>query len=118
MRISNRILGAALETDPSVPADGQHRNSEPCDMAVRDTAMHIALWRISGIETDAEQIHAARALAMWITDPQGDRRARMAAARHLRRRLSGSDQITVVEFIDRATAFERFLSEHEEWFTQ
>lgn len=88
------------------------------DLTIKDNALKTAQYRISGIETDAEQIAAADQIYRWITDPAADRRVREAAHRNLHNRITHNTKITVAEFIDRAAEYERFLTTTEEVMTR
>lgn len=88
------------------------------DLTIKDNALKTAQYRISGIDTDADQIAAAEAIYRWVTDPAGDPRVREAAARNLHNRITHDTKITVAEFLDRAADYERFLTAHDEVMTR
>lgn len=116
MRLSNRIMAAALGSDTE-SHDSTASDLPPhlTDKALRDLALSLTdsgIW----VGDDEEFLSCARLITKWLTDPEADRWTRRRAAEHLAKRVGPlqRNKIAVGEWLTRAAEFERFLTTGEE----
>lgn len=114
MRLSNRIMAAALGYAPETPTvppsvEELYGDRDPTDLALRELALDIAV-QIPGVRADLAD---ARDLTAWLLDPEAHRAVRRSA---LERAHCRYPRVSAKDLIRLAEEFEEFLGEREEWF--